>query len=373
MDFSFTEEQQMLLDTTRRFIAERYDFDYRNGVRASKQGWSSEVWTQLADLGLLSVNVPEQDGGIGAGPVGTMLVSNAVGEGMLLEPFLSSAVIATHAIATMGSAGQRSRWLPALASGETIAVLAHDEASSRHDPVRIETTAAVDGEGWRLTGRKTCIYHAPAAHLLLVSGRLEDGGLGVFAVPAQGAGVTLHAFKTVDEQVAADVVLDSVHVASDARLGGEAGAALQDVLDYGLAALCGEAFGAMDRILAATIEYSRSRVQFGQPIGRFQALQHRMADMLMHLEQARSMSFLATAQCENPDRIERRAALAAAKALMGQAGRYIGQQAVQLHGGMGMTDELNVSHYFKRLLAFELRAGTTDEHLETYRKQLQAA
>ncbi len=373
MDFSFTEEQQMLLDTTRRYIAERYDFDFRNRVRSSEAGWSREVWTQLAELGLLAVNVPEEDGGIGAGPIGTMLVSNAVGEGMLLEPFLSSAVIATQAIATMGSAEQRSRWLPALASGETIAVLAHDEASTRHDPVRIETTATVDGDGWRLSGRKTCVYHAPAAQLLLVSARLEDGGLGLFAVPVDGEGVTLHSFKTVDEQVAADITLDSVQVAGDTRLGGEAGAALQDVLDYGLAALCGEAFGAMDRILAATIEYSRSRVQFGQPIGRFQALQHRMAEMLMHLEQARSMSFLATAQCANPDRIERRAALAAAKALMGQAARYIGQQAVQLHGGMGMTDELNVSHYFKRLLAFELRCGTTDQHLENYRRQLQVA
>ncbi len=372
MDFSFTEEQQMLLDTTRRFIAERYDFDYRNSVRSSGQGWSSEVWSQLAELGLLSANVPEDDGGIGAGPVGTLLVSNAVGEGMLLEPFLSSAVIATHAIATMGDTEQRARWLPALASGETIAVLAHEEASTRHDPANIETMAATDGDGWRLSGRKTCVYHAPAAQLLLVSARLEGGGIGLFTVPAGADGVALRAFKTVDEQVAADLTLDSVQVAADARLGEEAGAALQDVLDYGLAALCGEAFGAMDRILAATIEYSRSRVQFGQPIGRFQALQHRMAEMLMNLEQARSMTFLATAQCMNPDRMERRAALSAAKVLMGQAARYIGQQAVQLHGGMGMTDELNVSHYFKRLLAFELRSGTTDEHLESYRLWLQA-
>jgi alkylation response protein AidB-like acyl-CoA dehydrogenase len=373
MDFSFTEEQQMLLDTTRRFIAERYGFEFRNGVRTSAQGWSAETWAQLAELGLLAVNVPEEDGGIGAGPVGTMLVGNAVGEGLLLEPFLSSAVIATQAIATMGSAGQRSRWLPALAGGETIAVLAHDEPSTRGAPLQVQARATVDGDGWRISGHKSCVYHAPMAQLLLVSARLEDGTLGVFAVAADAPGVSLEACATVDEQRAANVTLDGVRAGADARLGDDASESLQQVLDYGLAALCGEAFGAMDRILAATIEYSRSRVQFGQPIGRFQALQHRMAEMLMHLEQARSMSYLAAAQCTNPDAAERRAALSAAKALMGQAARYIGQQAVQLHGGMGMTDELDVSHYFKRLLAFELRSGTTDEHFEAYRKQLRPA
>ncbi|HLM54011.1 MAG TPA: acyl-CoA dehydrogenase family protein [Pseudoxanthomonas sp.] len=373
MHFSFTEEQQMLLDTTRRFIGERYGFEFRNAVRASTQGWSAETWAQLAELGLLAVNVPEEDGGIGAGPVGTMLVSNAVGEGLLLEPFLSSAVIATQAIATMGSAEQRAHWLPALAGGETIAVLAHDEPSTRGAPLQLQTRAVADGDGWRISGHKSGVYHAPAAQLLLVSARLEEGGLGVFAVPADATGLGLNAYATVDEQRAADITLDGVRLDAAARLGGEASEALQQVLDYGLAALCGEAFGAMDRILAATIDYSRSRVQFGQPIGRFQALQHRMAEMLMHLEQARSMSYLAAAECMNPDAAERRAALSAAKALMGQAARCIGQQAVQLHGGMGMTDELDVSHYFKRLLAFELRCGTTDEHLEAYRRQLQTA
>jgi len=372
MDFSFTEEQQMLLDTTRRFIAERYDFDYRNGVRASEQGWSPEVWSQLADLGLLAVNVPEADGGIGAGALGTMLVSNAIGEGLLLEPFLASAVVATQAIATIGSEAQRARWLPALSTGECIAVLAHEETSTRDDPMAIEARAERDGEGYRISGRKAGIYHAPAAKLLLVSARTQDGKVGLFAIDPGSSGVSLEPCRTVDEQPAADVTLDAVLVEADAVLSSDAGAALQDVLDYGLAALCGEAFGAMDRILAATIEYSRARVQFGQPIGRFQALQHRMAEMLMHLEQARSMCYLAAAQCGNPELGERRAALSAAKALMGQSARYIGQQSVQLHGGMGMTDELNVSHYFKRLLAFELRCGTTDWHLEHYRLRMQA-
>ena len=370
MDFSFTDEQQMLLDTTRRFIAERYDFEFRKRVRDSHDGWSRETWTQLADLGLLALTIPEQDGGIGAGPVGAMLVCNAIGEGMLLEPFLSSAIVASQAIVDMGSQQQREQWLPQLAAGELIAVLAHDESSTRNDPLNIQTSAVMDANGWLLNGRKSAVYHAPAANLLLVSARTEDDELGLFVVPADTAGVRLIPCVTVDEQRAAVAVFEDVRIDAGARLGGRADEALLGVLDYGLAALCAEAFGAMEKILAATIEYSRARVQFGAPIGSFQALQHRMAEMLMYLEQARSMSYLATSHCTNSDPLERRAALSAAKALMGQAARFIGQQAVQLHGGMGMTDELNVSHYFKRLLAFELRCGTTDQHMENYRKQL---
>jgi alkylation response protein AidB-like acyl-CoA dehydrogenase len=373
MDFSFSDEQQMLLDTTRRFISERYDFDYRNKVRDSETGWSRETWNALGELGLLALNIPEQDGGIGAGPVGTMLVGNAIGEGLLLEPLLSSAVIATQAIVELASVQQREQWLPAMASGELIAVLAHDETSTRENPLRIDTRAVRDGEGWRIDGSKSVVYHAPAANLLLVSARIAENEIGLFAIPCNTAGVHLLPCVTVDEQRAAAVLLKNVRIGADARLGGDAKVALLSVLDIGLAALCAEAFGAMQKILTATIEYSRSRVQFGAPIGSFQALQHRMAEMLMHLEQARSMSYLATSQCTDPDPLARRAALSAAKALMGQAARYIGQQAVQLHGGMGMTDELNVSHYFKRLLAFELRCGNTDQHLEIYRLQLQAA
>ncbi|MET0892767.1 MAG: acyl-CoA dehydrogenase family protein [Pseudoxanthomonas sp.] len=372
MDFAFNDEQQMLLDTTRRFIAGRYSFEQRKQVLSSTDGWSREVWAQLADLGLLAINIPEEQGGIGAGPFGTMLVGNAIGEGLLLEPFWSSAVVATHAIVTLGSAAQRAALLPALASGESIAVLAHDEAATRFDSMNVQARAVASGNGWVLSGRKSAVYHAPAANLILVSAIL-DGELAVFAVPADTAGIQLQAFTTVDGQAAADVVFDKARLAAEARLGGDAHVALPAVLDYALAALCAEALGAMERILAATIAYSRARVQFGAPIGSFQALQHRMADMFMHLEQARSMSYLAASQCLNPDAQARGQALSAAKALMGQAARFIGQQSVQLHGGMGMTDELDVSHYFKRLLAFELRCGSSDQHLENYRSGLRAA
>lgn len=373
MDFAFTDEQQMLLDTTRRFVTERYGFAYRKGVRDSDEGWSREAWKGLADLGLLALNMPEDDGGIGADAVSSMLVGTAMGECLSLEPFWSSAVVATRAIVELGSAGQRKQWLPPMAAGELVAVLAHDEAGMRGGGQKMQTRATREGAGWLLSGRKSLVYHAPAAGLLLVSASTDDDELGVFAVPAGAPGLQLHPCTTVDDQRAADVALQNVAVGEDARLGGDATAALQTVFDAGLAALCAEAFGAMDKVFAATVEYSRSRIQFGVPIGSFQALQHRMAEMLMHLEQARSMLYLATPACTDDDMQRRNAALDGAKVLMGQAARYIGQQAVQLHGGMGMTDELNISHYFKRLLAFELRCGTTDQHLDDYVNRMRAA
>lgn len=373
MDFAFTEEQQMLLDTVRRFVTGRYGLEYRKRVRDSDEGWSRDIWKGMADLGLLAVNIPERDGGLGAGPVGSMLAGTAMGECLSLEPFLSSAVVATQVIVELGSAEQRTRWLPRMAAGELVAVLAHDEVSNRSGVAAPAFTRAVREAGhWRLSGHKAMVYHAPAAGLLLVSARTEDGSLGLFAVPADASGLQLHACITVDDQRAAEVALERVEVAADARLGADAAAALHNALDAGLAALCAEAFGAMDRIFAATVEYSHSRKQFGVPIGSFQALQHRMADMLMHLEQARSMLYLATSTCADANLQVRSAALDAAKALMGQAARYIGQQAIQLHGGMGMTAELGIGHYFKRLLAFELRGGTTAQHLDAYRIQMQA-
>ncbi|WP_395643883.1 acyl-CoA dehydrogenase family protein [Rudaea sp.] len=373
MDFSFSQEQQLLLDATRRFVSERYPFEYRQSVRASTEGWSRQTWEQLADLGLLALAIPEGDGGMGGGPVETMLVCNATGAGLLLEPFMDSAIVATRAIVELASPEQRQRWLPSMAAGKTIAVLAHDEPANDADALDVQTRARRHANGWRLEGSKPLVYHAPAADLLLVSARGEDEIVGLFAVPAGSPGLRCLPRKTVDDQCAAEVRLDGVDVDAGARLGGDARGGLRNALDAGLAALCAEAFGAMDKVFATTVEYCRSRTQFAAPIGSFQALQHRMADMLMRLEEARSMSYLAASACVDPNPASRRAALSAAKALMGQCARYIGQQAVQLHGGMGMTDELDVSHCFKRLLAFELRGGTTDRHLRDYRVQMQAA
>ena len=360
MDFSFTEEQQMLQDSIRRYLESGYSLEHRAKILAGDDGWSPQAWRELADLGLLALDVDEADGGIGAGPVGTMLVSQATGAGLLVEPFHSSAVLATRAVSLLAQGERRSQLLDALASGEAIAVLAHDEDGGWFDART--TTAAREGDGWRLRGRKARIYHAPMARWLLVSACTDDG-TGVFLVERDAEGVQQRTLRTVDGQRAADIALD-LQLPAAARLGsGDASAALQQALDHGLAALCADALGVLDRALATTVQYTRDRVQFGTPIGRFQALQHRMADMYMQVEQARSMTYLATSACLGNDAQARREAVSGAKVVVGQAARRVGQEAVQLHGGMGMTDELDVSHCFRRLLAFELRMGTTDEHL----------
>ena len=365
MDFSFTEEQQMLQDSIRRYLASGYGLEHRAGVVAGEAGWSPQAWADLADLGVLALDVDEADGGIGAGPVGVMLAAEAAGAGLLVEPFLSSAVVATRLVSLLASGEHRDALLGALAAGEAVAVLAHEEAQGWLQP--LATTATVEADGWRLRGRKACVYHALMARWLLVSARVGDE-VAVFVVDRDADGLRLQDMRTIDGMRAADIELD-VLVGADARLGaGDASEALAETLDRGIAALCADAVGVLDRVLAATVQYTRDRVQFGTPIGRFQALQHRMADMYMQVEQARSMTYLATSACLQADPRLRREAVSGAKVIVGQAARKVGQEAVQLHGGMGMSDELDVSHCFKRLLAFELRMGTTDEHLRHYRR-----
>ncbi len=374
MDFAFTSEQQLLADSARRYITEQYGFDRRKRIVASGAGHSQEVWRDFAELGFLGLNVPEDDGGLGGGPVETLLLATAIGEGLVVEPYLSSAVLATRAIARLGSPAQRAEWLPKLAAGERVAVVASDASyglAGRGDGVR----ATVSAGGWELNGRVPVVYHAPLAHLLLVAAR-TDATAGepnaLFAVPAGTSGMTLTGYVTVDSQLAADVECRAVRVDNAVRLGGESAAELAAVVDFGLFALCAEALGALDRCLALTVEYTRTRHQFGGPIGRFQALQHRMVDMLTRIEQARSLVYLAAARVEDPDARVRSAALSAAKVLIADAARHVGQQAVQLHGGMGVSDEVAVSHYFKRLLAAEVRFGSADAHLARYARGLTA-
>jgi alkylation response protein AidB-like acyl-CoA dehydrogenase len=379
MDFTFTEEQKMLQETTRRFLAKEYGFETRQRLRAaSPSGRSQAVWQTFAELGLLALHVPAQEGGLEGSPVDTMLVMEALGAALVLEPYLASAVIATRAIVALGTPAQRGSLLPALAAGGLVAVLAHDEPATRHDCMAVASRAWPLGNGYLLTGHKSVIAHGPSADLLLVSARLPAtadepaGALAVFAVPRDTAGLRQQSYSTVDGVHACDLWLDQLHVPASALLGGDgdAEAALEQVLAAGLAALCAEAVGALDRLLAACIAYAQDRKQFGVQIGKFQALQHRMAEMVLHIEQARSMSYLAAVRCDDTDRAARQQALSAAKVVVGQACRFVGQQAVQLHGGMGVTDELNVSHYFKRLMAIELQSGSTDHHLALYARQL---
>jgi hypothetical protein len=290
---------------------------------------------------------------------------------MLLEPLSSSAVIATTLLNGFTADGAVSELLQQMAAGEKIAVLSHYEADARSELQWVSTTAKRAGNGYSLNGHKAVVLHASLADTLLISARTagRDGdaeGVSLFRVPRDAAGLKLTAYPTIGGPLAAEVVLKDVRVSETQRLGeeGKALPAIESALDVGLSALCAESVGVMQALFKATAEYLRTRQQFGQPIGRFQALQHRVADMLIHLEQARSMSYLAAMRCTSTDVQERRRALSAAKIIIGQAGRFIGQQAVQLHGGMGMTEELNVSHLFKRLTASELLFGDTDTHLQ---------
>jgi alkylation response protein AidB-like acyl-CoA dehydrogenase len=373
MDFDLTQEQRMLGDTVQRFVVQEYAFEARRRILRSEEGWSREVWSKLAEMGLLGLQVPEEHGGIGAGAVEVLLVMTAFGRALLLEPYLPSAILATALVRDLGSAEQRKALLAALAAGERIAVPAHGEEGSRYDLERVATSARREGDGWVLRGRKAVVAHAPAADLLLVSARTsgavaDAAGISLFLVERGASGLSLRAYPTLDGQRAAEVTLDGVRVPPASLLGPEGGAldALSAAFDLGVAALCAEAVGALQAIFEATVEYAKTRKQFGVPIGKFQALQHRMAEMLMHVEQARSMSCLAAIRSTDPDPRARRRAVSAAKVVVGDACRRVGQEAVQLHGGMGMTDELAVSHWFRRLAAIELSLGDTAHHLERF-------
>lgn len=372
MDFNFTEEQHLLADTVQRFIDECYSFEARREILRAKEGWSRDAWRQLADLGLTALNVPGEHGGLNAGPVDTMLVMNALGKGLVVEPFLSAAVLAPALISHLGgkAAGEL---LPGIASGERIVVVAHQEPCTRGELTHVATRAVEGGEGYVLEGHKSVIAHGGAADELLVTARTDGTttdaeGVTVFRVDPRAPGVTLKTYRTIDGQHASDVELKRVKVAASSRVGaeGKAGPAIEAAHAIALSALCAEAVGIMKAIIAATLEYTKSRKQFGQSIAKFQVLQHRMVDMFLQSEQAKSMSYLAAIRCTDPDRGERRRALSAAKVVVGQAGRFVGQQAVQLHGGMGMTDELIISHYFKRLTAIDLTFGDTDFHTQQF-------
>ncbi len=373
MHFNLTEEQRALADTVQRFLAQQYGFEARRKILRSPEGWSREIWGKLAELGLLGLQVPPEHGGMAPAAIETMLTLEAMGRALLVEPYLASAVLGSALVGALGSPAQREALLPAMAEGRRIVVPAHGEAGARHDLSRVATVARRGGAGWVLSGRKAVVVHAPAADLLLVSARTsgavdDQQGISVFAVPPGSPGVRLIPYPLIDGQRGADVVLTEVSLPADALLGAEGAAltALEAAWDLGVAALCAEAVGVLQATLDATTEYTRTRKQFGGPIARFQALQHRMADMLMSVEQARSMSYLAAMVATSDDLRERRRKLSAAKVVVGQACRFVGQQAVQLHGGMGVTDELAVSHGFKRLMAIEASLGDTEHHLERF-------
>jgi alkylation response protein AidB-like acyl-CoA dehydrogenase len=374
MDFNYTDEQNALRDTLTRFIAKDYGFEQRRALAKSAEGFSRAHWKQFAELGLLALPFHEDFGGMNGNAVDTMLVMEAFGRGLVLEPYLATVIIAGGLIRDAGSVAQKEALLPAIAGGERMLALAHYEPGARYEVSRVSTAAKADGGGWKLSGAKAVVLGGAAADTLLVSANTGKG-LSLFLVDAKAAGVTVRSYVTQDGGRAAEVRLDNVAVGQDALVGAQDGAlpAIERALDYGIAAMCAEAVGIMAALDEATLEYLKTRKQFGQPIGRFQALQHRMVDMVIATEQSRSMAMMAAVKADSSDAAERRRAISAAKAYIGQQARFVGQQAVQLHGGMGVVDELNVSHYFKRLTMIELTFGNTDHHLGQFSDTLLAA
>ncbi len=362
MQFEFDDEQLALQESVRRFLAERYGFETRRACLASPFGSSDEVWQGFAEQGFLSIGLPEAHGGIG-GATELMLTLEETGRALVLEPYLSTVALCAPLVAELGSEPQRADLLPRVAAGGLKLALAHGEAEARY-AATVRTEARRAGNGYLLNGAKATVLDGGVADLLLVSARLGEG-LALFLVEPAAAGVRIARYRTQDGRSGADLFLSDVKLSATQRLGTvDARDALERAVERGIAALCAEAVGAMEAANATTIEYTKSRKQFGQPIGRFQALQHRMADMFVQATQARSMSILAAGRCAaRGDAEQRRRDVSAAKCYVGKAARFVGQQAVQLHGGMGMADELAVSHYFKRLTMIDMTFGDAAHHL----------
>ena len=370
MDFQYTEEQQLLADSVRRLVEKRYDFESRKKIVASPAGHSAEAWAELAELGLLSLPFAQADGGFGGGAVDLIGTMEAIGEALVVEPFQSTLAPAGRLVARCGSDAQRAAMLPSVIAGTLKLAFAHGERNARYTLSQVETRAARAGDGWVLNGEKSVVLHAPMADRLVVSARSagaagDADGISLFVVDPKTAGLAMKTLRTVDNLRAADLTLKDVKLPADALLGqaGDALPAIDEAVDFATVLLCAESLGAMRYANQATLEYLKTRKQFGVPIGSFQALQHRAADMLVALEQARSMAMYAAMMADDPDADARRAAIAAAKVQIGRSARFIGQQAIQLHGGIGMTMEYKAGHYFKRLTAIDLAFGDADHHL----------
>jgi alkylation response protein AidB-like acyl-CoA dehydrogenase len=370
MDFKLTEEQEQLRDTLVRFVQKEYAFEKRKAILKSKDGFSRGAWKQLAEMGLTALGLPEAHGGLPGNAVDTMVVMEVFGRGLVVEPYFATIVLGADLVAHAGSAEQQAAILPKVAEGAHLLAFAHGEPGSRYDLTQIATTAKKQGEGYLLNGAKSVVLHGAQADTLIVSARTsgkegDEKGISLFLVERNAPGLSVHDHPTHDGQRAADLALKN---ARGTLLGreGQGAALVERAVTRGCAALCAEAVGNMAALVELTLAYIKTRKQFGVPIGAFQVLQHRMADMLMQTEQARSMMYLAATKADAADPAERRRAIAAAKALVGQAGRFVGQQAVQLHGGIGVTDEASVSHYFKRLTLINATFGDADHWLGAF-------
>ena len=378
MDFDLNDEQRQLKDSVERLLADTYgDLTLRQGYQKEPKGYSQRLWQQYAELGLLAVPFAEQDGGLGQGPTETMLIAEAFGRALAIEPYLATVILAGGALRHAGNEAMLSELVPAIAEGRLTLALAHQERQARYDLADIATTARADGKGgYTLEGEKCVVLHGDSADKLIVAARVsgaraERGGIGLFLVAADANDVTRRGYATQDGMRAADVTLSAVRVGPEAVLAGpDAGlAVLERVVDEAIAALAAEAVGAMAALHELTVEYLKTRKQFGVPIASFQVLQHKSVDMFVALEQARSMAAYATMMAGEPEARERRKAISAAKVQIGRSARFVGETAIQLHGGIGMTMEYKAGHYFKRLTMIDMAYGDADHHL----RQLAAA
>ncbi len=366
MDFDLSDDQRLLKDSVDRLIADRYAFDARRKIMAEPGGWSRAMWAQFAELGLLGLPFPEALGGFGGGPVETMLVMEAFGRGLVLEPFLATVILGGGLVQAGGSAEQQKAILPQIAAGKKVMAFAHVERSSRYNLADVQATAKQNGGTWVLNGEKSVVIAGDTADTLIVTartsgGRFDRSGIGLFLVDAKSPGVTIQGYPTQDGTHAAEIRFDN---ATAEALGDPAGGldAAEMVMDQAIAAICAEAVGLMHEMHTSTVDYMKTRKQFGRAISEFQVLQHRSVDMFVSLEQARSMSMFATFSAGEPDAKSRSRAISAAKVQINNSGKHVGQECVQLHGGIAMTMEYKAGHYFKRMTMLEQLFGDTDTH-----------
>jgi len=373
MDFSFSDEQTLLQDSIEKFIQNDYAFETRQKVVKNEQGFSSENWKTFAELGWLGVPFPEADGGFGGKAIEAIIMAEQFGKGLVVEPYLATVVLAGGALKVAGTAAQKERYLTAIIDGSLHGALAYAEPQGRFNLADLTTTAMKDGNGYVLNGYKAVVLNGPSADILVVSARSSGGqrdtdGVSLFVIPADAKGIGRRDYPTVDAFQASEITLDNVKTGADALIGeeGKGLAIIERVVDEGILWVGSEAVGGMEVLYKATVEYCKTREQFGQPIGKFQVLQHRMVDMFMEHEQAKSLMYMAAMRMDEGYGPEARKAVSAFKVQVGKSGRFVGQNAVQLHGGMGMTEELNVGHYFKRLTMVDTLFGNVDFHLKRF-------
>jgi len=362
MDFKLTTEQQALADNVARFCAKEYDFRARRQLLESADGFSRAHWATFAELGWLGAGLPETAGGFGGGAIENAVVMEAFGRGLVLEPFLATAVLSLQTLAALPAGEVRDRLIESAVAGQTLLALAHGEPTARGDVDHVETQATQSGNGWVLNGHKSLVLGAPSADSLLVSARAKDG-VGLFLVPRQDASLRLKPYRTLDNHRAADVWFSNTRVETVLAPPGSAMPALATGLDHGLTAVCAEAIGAMDAAILMTRDYLKTRKQFGTTLNNFQALQHRMADMYVEYELSRSILYQGLAALDGPAR-NRGHAMSAMKAVVSSAALFVGRQSVQLHGGIGMTEEYAIGHYYRRLFVIANQFGGEDLHLK---------